>query len=194
MPLVFAYGSNLCVQRMLARAPSARVVAVASLAGHALRWHKAGRDGSGKCDAFFTGNDDDVVHGVVYDLTQADKRALDRFEGLGEHYGEKLAQLVAAPGGGFRRDGETQDGNDARERVVAGALEATVYVALPGRVDANARPWTWYRDHVLTGARQHGLPAHYVARIEAVEAAEDPDRRRHRRETLEREAGPQPRR
>ena len=49
--LYFAYGSNLSSARMAARVPSARVVARAQLPGHALRFHKVGRDGSAKCDA-----------------------------------------------------------------------------------------------------------------------------------------------
>lgn len=165
MALVFAYGSNLCVERMIARAPSARVVAVASLAGHDLRWHKAGLDGSGKCDAFFTGSDGDVVHGVVYEMTADDKRVLDAFEGLGEHYGEKTVTVATAEG--------TE-------------MDAVVYVALPARIRLGLpgpRPWSWYKAHVLAGARQHGLPDGYIARIEAVVAEEDPDRRRHERET-----------
>lgn len=166
MALVFAYGSNLCREQMLARAPSACVVAVASLSGHALRWHKVGRDGSGKCDAYFTGEEADVVHGVVYEVETADKRALDRFEGLGEHYSEKVVCIRSAEG---KR------------------IDAVVYVALAHRIDAHARPWTWYRAHVVTGARQHGLPPDCVARFEEVEAAEDPDRDRHARETAGRE-------
>lgn len=166
MARVLAYGSNLCVERMLARAPSARVVATATLSGHALRWHKAGRDGSGKCDAFFTGRDADVVHGVVYEMDGKDKLVLDAFEGLGDHYTEKTVRARTADGG---------------------EIEATVYVALPSRIVAAAKPWTWYREHVATGARQHGLPAGYIAGIDAVDAAEDPDRGRHERETAERE-------
>ena len=174
---VFAYGSNLCMARMLARVPSARVVGVATLAGHDLRWHKAGRDGSGKCDAFFTGNDDDVVHGDVYAMTESGKRALDRFEGLGEHYAQKAVRVRLAE----RDAGSNRDAGPARW------ADAAVYVALAHRIDAGAKPWSWYKAHVVTGARQHGLPPAWIAKLEAVQAREDPDRERHDRETAQRE-------
>ena len=55
----FAYGSN-CNQAIMekkgviARTPSARPVGTSLLPGHRLTFHKRGRDGSGKCDAFET--------------------------------------------------------------------------------------------------------------------------------------------
>jgi len=164
---VFAYGSNLCLQRMLARAPQARVVAVGAVAGHLLRWHKIGRDGSGKCDAWASGDDEDVVWGAVYEMPAGDKRALDRFEGLGEHYVEKTVRV------------RTPEGRD---------LDAAIYVATPRWIREGARPWCWYRDHVLTGARQHGLPEDYVAALERTAADDDPDRERHARESALRAA------
>lgn len=164
---VFAYGSNLCVARMLARAPGARVLATGRISGHALRWHKKGRDGSGKCDAVETGAGADEVWGAVYEMTEADKRALDRFEGLGEHYFEKTVVV------------RTGDGRE---------IDAGVYVASPRWIDDGARPWRWYLEHVLAGAREHGLPPPYVAALERVPADDDPDRARHARESAIRSA------
>jgi hypothetical protein len=40
------------------------------------------------------------------------------------------------------------------------------------------RPYSWYKRFVVEGARQHGLPADYIAGIEALPAAEDPDQNR----------------
>ena len=37
------------------------------------------------------------------------------------------------------------------------------------RTDAALRPRGWYKDHVLGGAREHGLPADYVREIEQIE-------------------------
>ena len=49
--LYFAYGSNLHPERLRERVPSAESLGVARLEAHVLRFHKRGRDGSGKCDA-----------------------------------------------------------------------------------------------------------------------------------------------
>ena len=53
---------------------------------HRLEFHKVGRDGSAKCDAFETGNPDDSVIGVVFDIHTAEKNYLDQAEGLGVGY------------------------------------------------------------------------------------------------------------
>lgn len=161
MVRVFAYGSNLCLERLLARTPTARALATATLAGHALRWHKKSIDGSGKCDAFATDSGSDVVWGVVYELTPADKLVLDGFEGLGHDYFEKAVRV------------RTRD--DA-------VLDAVAYVANPLLLDESVKPWRWYKGFVVTGAAQHSLPPQYRAGLEAVEAVDDPDAGRHSRE------------
>jgi gamma-glutamylcyclotransferase len=158
---VFSYGSNLCIARMLARVPSGRPLVTASVEAYALRFHKHGRDGSGKADAFFTGARDDVVWGAVYEIDAADKRALDRIEGLGSHYLEREVSLVTA---------------------VGARLDAWMYYASPQRIVEGLKPYGWYHRFVVEGARQHRLPAAYIAALEAVEFVDDPDGRRHARE------------
>lgn len=149
--LNFAYGSNLLTRRMVERVPSARVVSLATLVGHRLCWHKRGRDGSGKCDVLPTGDPADRVFGVIYRMTLADKHALDRIEGLGAGYDEQEVTLLTADG----------------------PMRAWTYRATD--IAPDALPFTWYKALVLAGAREHGLPAHYVARLEAIEALSDPD-------------------
>ncbi len=155
----FAYGSNLSLARLSERAPSARRIATCFLPGHALRFHKAGRDGSGKCDAYATGDPGDVVFGALFDICPGHKPALDAAEGLGAGYEEKVVVLVGAGG----------------ERV-----EAVTYYATA--IDASLRPYCWYRNHVLVGARESRLPAAYVARIEQVDTWRDPDPLREARQ------------
>ena len=79
-PLYFAYGSNLHPLRLRARVPSSRLVGRAKLRGHALRCHKKSLfDGSGKCDAYPTGREDDCVLGAVFTLDAAERPVLDGF-------------------------------------------------------------------------------------------------------------------
>ncbi|NHI02216.1 gamma-glutamylcyclotransferase family protein [Oceanimonas sp. MB9] len=155
----FAYGSNMSLARMRARVPSARVIAVARLGGHRLMFHKVGKDGSGKCDILKTGDQNDLVYGVVYNIAPAEKPWLDRVEGLGAGYDEKPVRVM------------TQAGVE---------LIAVSYVAT--HIDARLTPYSWYKDHVLHGAGEHGLPADYIRVLELVRANEDPDRDRHKRE------------
>ena len=156
----FAYGSNMSIRRLRQRVSSAQRLGRAVLAAHDLRFHKVGRDGSGKCDAFFTGNSRDVIHGVVFRLEPDDKLILDRIEGLGAGYDEKRICLSLDQG---------------RE------IEAVTYVAT--HVDASLLPFSWYKAHVLAGARYARLPGAYVNRIRAVPVKNDPDRRRRARES-----------
>lgn len=167
MVKVFAYGSNLCVERLRARTPGARVVAVGTLAGHQLRWHKRAADGSGKCDAFATDAGVDVVWGVVYELARDEKRILDGYEGLGEDYFEKVVRVASS------------------DRVVH---EAIAYTANPALIAEGLRPFHWYKGFVTTGARQHAFPQEYRRVLEAVEAQDDLDARRHARESAVLEA------
>ena len=88
-----AYGSNLCTGRLRRRVPSARPLFVTKLDGHKLKFHKRSVDGTGKADAFETGQQADVVWGVLFDLDEKDKTALDDAEGLGEGYAEKTVVL-----------------------------------------------------------------------------------------------------
>lgn len=155
--LNFAYGSNMLTQRLRERVPSARLVGAAVLDGHVLHWHKVSQDGSGKCDVVQTSAPQGAVLGVVYEILQSEKAALDTAEGLGNGYAEKLVRLEAA----------------------TGQLQALAYYAT--HVDPAAVPYTWYKALVVAGARQHCFPEPYVARLEAVAAKVDSDTKRAER-------------
>jgi gamma-glutamylcyclotransferase len=156
----FAYGSNMSTDRLRGRVPSVRVVGVGRLTGHQLRWHKVSKkDGSGKCDVVVSDAPDASVYGVLFEIKAAEKPDLDRFEGLGFGYQEKSVEV------------------DHQGKTVQGLT----YFAT--NTDSSLVPWTWYREHVVAGAREHGLPAAYIEALEAIAAAIDPDYQRHHRET-----------
>ena len=153
----FAYGSNLLTRRLRdpARAPSAVALGVASAPGFRMRFHKIGTDGSGKCTLIPTGNDADVVHGVLYELANRDLAGLDREEGV--HLG------------GYAR-------HSLRLRFPGGdTTEAMTYIAGGQYIDASCLPFDWYRDLVVTGAREHRLPPAYIRELEQTPAVPDPN-------------------
>ena len=141
----FAYGSNMSTERLRGRTPSARALDVGRLMHHTLRWHKLGRDGSGKCDVE-PACPSDVVWGVLFAVSWAEKPALDAAEGLGIGYFEKEVRII------------TDDGE----------CRALTYHANPDRIDSTLRPRDWYKDYVVRGAREHRLPSHYVRALEQV--------------------------
>jgi gamma-glutamylcyclotransferase (GGCT)/AIG2-like uncharacterized protein YtfP len=152
--LNFAYGSNMLSARLRQRVPGARLIGTATLRGHALRWHKVAKDGSGKCD-IVAAESGSVVHGVLYEIPAHEKKILDRFEGLGFGYEEK----------------------DVLVQCRTAMLPASAYVAT--HVDDSILPFTWYRALVIAGAVEHGLPIAYVNELRAIDARLDPDAHRH---------------
>jgi hypothetical protein len=44
------------------------------------------------------------------------------------------------------------------------------------------KPFHWYKEHVVRGAKEHNLPAEYIKTIEAVESVPDPDPKNHGKE------------
>jgi hypothetical protein len=64
---------------------------------------------------------------------------------------------------------------------VPDGIEEQCWLHLADRVQDGLRPYSWYKRFLVEGARAHGLPADYIATLEAIEASEDPDRDRDRR-------------
>lgn len=149
----------MSTSRLTARVPSARPVTIARLYQHRLKFHKDGYDGSGKCNAEYTDNESDITYGVVFEISTTEKRRLDKIEGVGDGYDEKNESVF------------TQNGK---------ILEVVTYYATS--VDSSLAPYDWYKEHVLHGAREHGLPVEYIATIEAINSIPDPDKERHEKE------------
>jgi hypothetical protein len=84
-------------------------------------------------------------------MSASDKSNLDRVEGLGQGYGERAVNV------------QTQ----------AGRLSALTYYATS--IDPGMRPYDWYRDLVVAGAREHELPDEYVRMLEKVATVTDSD-------------------
>jgi len=144
------------VGRLRERVPSAELVEVAGLANHRLMFNKRGRDGSGKCNVVAQSASD--VYGVVYRMDIKQRGSLDRAEGSG--YGRKPLVVTGLSDG-------------RRYRVF-------LYLARTLSVGDALQPYDWYRDFVLIGAEQHGLPEAYVTELRQVAVRADPNGRRSR--------------
>jgi len=151
-----AYGSNLHPQRLIERVPSASLVGVVELPGWTLNFHKRGADGSAKCDLVQVPQPS-LCFAALYTLQAAHKPLLDEVEGLGSGY--RLCWMPC--------------------RFQGRSYQAFAYRASATHIEAELRPYRWYRDLVLDGARFLGFAEHYVASIRKVAVVEDPDRRRN---------------
>jgi gamma-glutamylcyclotransferase len=153
--LYFAYGSNMYTGRLRARVQSAHAVRPARLTNHSFRFHKrSDEDGSGNGDAYFTGDPLNIVWGVMFELDEKEKPALDRHEGLGFGYNEQEVTVADIEG--------------SQQRLL-------MYVAAVSHINPDLRPYSRYKSFVVEGAHEHGLPADYIASIDAMPADEDLD-------------------
>jgi len=140
-PLYFAYGSNLCSARLRGRVPSAEVRGVAFASGFTLRLDKRGADGSGKANLHRSHGG--RVWGVVYALDAADWPLLDACEP------------------GYARIGIA---------VSLGDRQVAVQTYRSDHITASPVGASWYKQLILDGAREHGLPPEWCAALQALPA------------------------
>jgi gamma-glutamylcyclotransferase (GGCT)/AIG2-like uncharacterized protein YtfP len=144
--LYFAYGSNLSSARLRARLEDVRPAGPARLGDHRLALNKRGHDGSAKAN--IVPHPGETVWGALYELAHGHLDDLDRFEG------------------GYER------ATVAVERREGGLVEAVTYRST--LLVEDWLPFDWYHAHLVEGAREHGLPAEWVARLEALPGGAGP--------------------
>jgi hypothetical protein len=144
----------MSLKRLKYRVKSAKPIARAILRCHRLEFHKISKDGSGKCDIVLS-SAADVVWGRLYYIDDKEKERLDCVEGLGCGYFEKCVTV---------------------EMDCGSTVCAVTYYANPTKTNSCLKPYTWYKKHVLIGAKEAYLPAGYIRCIEEIEAIEDRDK------------------
>ncbi len=145
--LYFAYGSNMERVQLKRLCSKARFVAAAVLPDHELVFSGTSRMwGGGVADIR------DVpgkkVEGVVWEISEAERKALDEYEGYPELYVT----------------------NEVQVRTTSGKLLAAfAYVmARPGREMPPSKP---YKRLLISGAEEHGLSENYIAFLESIRSA-----------------------
>lgn len=141
----FAFGSNMFSNRMLQRVPSAKIIGIARLDDHCLAFRKRGVDGTGKAD--IEPAEGESVWGILYSMNKDERAKLDRYEG---GY-DRVSVTVATASGPVKA-------------FTYQAKEQSFLLALPSE---------WYRDIILAGALEHGLPGPYAALLAKVPAQGD---------------------
>lgn len=135
--LYFAYGSNMASKCLRRRIPSAKPIGRAVLGGKRVLFNKRSKDGSGKANLV-----DSPTHsawGVLYEIDDQDLDKLDTVEG---NY-HRIRVQVRRPHG---------------ELVTAETYVSDYLTDQPVAYD-------WYKERVLGGAREHGLPDNYIAHL-----------------------------
>ncbi len=153
----FAYGSNMSLKRLKKRVCSAKATERGVLRCHHLAFHKVSKDKSGKCD-IVSSKESDVVWGRLYYIDGKEEKRLDRHEGLGSGYDKKFVTVELDCG--------------------CTVCAMTYYVEDGTKKNPSLKPYTWYKKHVLVGAKEACLPPDYIKKIERVEAKKDCDKKR----------------
>ena len=140
--LYFAYGSNMHPAQMRQRCPGCTLVGAAKLRDYRLVFSRpfAAWDGRGVADIERCPGG--LVEGVLWDITEGHRDALDAYEQYPTEY--TRADVTV----------ETVDGR---------AVVAIAYVARPL---GTFRPGRRYRDALVEGARAHGLSPEYIRFLE----------------------------
>jgi hypothetical protein len=99
--------------------------------------------------------------GVVFEMLESEKSTLDKIEGVGRGYEEKIVMV------------ESENGEN---------ISAVTYYAT--HIEEGLKAFHWYKEHVVRGAREHGLHHEYISCIDAVESIADDNKERHQQEVM----------
>jgi gamma-glutamylcyclotransferase len=131
--LYFAYGSNLWRRQIVSRCPDHREIGAGLLSGW--RWIITTRG-----YASIVVSEIDYVFGTVYELSEADVRSLDHFEGVAQGTYRKEMITIAVEGRG---------------------LNCLVYI---DHITAEGKPKEEYITRINNGIRDARFPDEYVTR------------------------------
>jgi gamma-glutamylcyclotransferase (GGCT)/AIG2-like uncharacterized protein YtfP len=134
-------------ERITERCSSSRFISRAKVNGYKLLFNKRSKDKSGKANLIYTG-DKSLVWGVIFDISEDQKPILDAAEGLGKGYDEYKLRVI----------------NDLEQEI-----DCVCYIATDEKyLDNNLKPYDWYKEYCLIGAKQHNLPEDYVLTLDGV--------------------------
>ena len=162
---VFSYGSNLLFERIQDRVKSVQNVMKYQLDGYRLLFNKASEDGSVKANIEETSNSGDFVLGMIHMIKYKEKPILDKYETLGHGY-----QLIC-----FRL-------------LIRDEIKTVhTYIANEERFTRIGKPYRWYLDLIIAGAKQNRFPNRYITELLSIETEKDRNdsRRRRNREILQ---------
>ena len=143
---VFAYGSNMCTQRMRGRISSAEPLGSAKLPNRRLVCNKKSDDCSGKAN--LVDSDGNTVWGVLYEIDSTQLKKLDDCEK------------------GYK--------NICLDVLTEHDLVVSAHVYISCKLTADPRPYNWYKELMVKGAIEHQLPPYYIELLKQIESKPDP--------------------
>ena len=155
MMLIFAYGSNMNINRLTKRVPSATKVSNVFLSGYKLVCNKVSKkDRYAKANIEKSYIATKIVWGVLFEIDNNEKKLLDKAEGLGKGYNENCLTFT--------------DENSLKHI-------AQVYIADSNSINNSLVAFDWYKEFIITGAIQNQLPADYISQLQSIPFIPDSD-------------------
>ncbi|CAG0878929.1 unnamed protein product [Darwinula stevensoni] len=143
----FAYGSNLLTDRIKLNNPSAKLKTIGRVSDYALAFDYYSRRWQGAA-ATIVPSEGSEVWGVVWELSEHDKRTLDKQEGVGSGIYRPIEVSVKT-----------------KEDFIL-PCRAYQLIALE---EQDKRPSKVYKDVIIRGAEEHGLPHDYIEKLRMIE-------------------------
>ena len=160
----FGYGSNMLTCKLKDRCPSAVPIGICKIKKHSLKFHKVSHanqngipDVSGKGDMIPSESETDEVYGVLFKILKKEEKKLDKAEGYPKYGYDKKTDFDVTTIKGEKYSSVMYFAND---------------------IDPKKKPYHWYKEQVVQGARENGLPEDYIKKIESFESIQDMDEER----------------
>lgn len=153
----FAYSEKMFSHHLNHIVREVICLGVVKAIGYKLFFHNRGIDDfSGKCNIVPVNDLSQEVYGVLYEIKEEERYLLDRSEGLGISTQEIILKVYPV--------------NTQEEGVFA-----FTYVAHKDNVFEDLVPFSWYKEMVISGAKEHQLPENYIHHLEQYACSEDPN-------------------
>jgi len=137
--LYFAYDTNLVTYRLEKRIGKTGFLGLAKLKGYKLVFNKGAGDKSTKANIQVSGNSEDVVLGVLFEINPLRKSDLDKLED-----GYVSLELVV---------NKLENDNP---------VSCFSYQANITNINEDDLPYDWYIDLMIAGASEHSFPQEYI--------------------------------
>ncbi len=143
----------MLAERLQARCPSAVFVGPAFVCGYELQFSKRSIDCSGKATIVESKDSFQKLYGAIFQIDESEIGKLDKAEGSDYERREDFCVVKL---------------DDDQETKV------TTYVAKPTATNVSLVPFDWYKNLIIAGARQSGLPVSYISMLERHISVSDP--------------------
>lgn len=157
----FAYGEKMFSAQLYEIVPNAQCLGVVKIMGYKLSFHNRGaQDPSGKCNIVPVTDPNCEVYGVLYEIPASERYLLDKDQSLG--LGTQEVTIKVFP-------------NNKDGLISPKGVYASTYIAHKDNIFEDLVPYSWYKELIVSGAKEHQLPADYIHRLEQFSSTPDPN-------------------